>query len=867
MRYITFIPEDELKAPKAVILIKTDSFRLKPLTAFYLEPLKLQGVTPDTIYAMDLAYNDKNKAPASYADEYLHEIMPLIDTTGARILYVADATYFKRLTKVKSLNDAYGYEVPCAVEGYEHFTCVYGTNYNALAYNEQLQERLDISITTLAQLIAQGEVSDVLGSTIVKFAEFPRTVEDVANWLQRLHKYKELAVDIETFSLRFEKAGIGTIGFAWTKHEGIAFPVDLEHSPEDATQIKDLLRNFFDTYKGKLKLFNCLFDITIIIYELYMRDDIDFVGMRKGISTFAGIDDVMFKAFLSLNSTSMVLQDLKTLAYPFTGAYAEDVNDITLVPIDDLLTYNLKDCLGTMYVDEVYHPKMVEDEQLSYYQNMLMPSTLFAYEMKLVGLPIAPDKVVELEYKVKGIATNSRRRLEATPFVAKANYMAQVKRWQEANAKRKKLIRPLHEYYEPMNTNSDPQIARLLYEVMGLPVLLRTPAGAPSTSSKIIKRLLQQTEKPEYREVLEELLTLSDTKTLISTFIPAFQTYPIKRKGKAEGSFAELADTHWLNGNIRLTGTQSGRMSGSEPNLTNLPSGSEYGKATKACFIAPKNWLFAGADFASLEDRVGAIRTQDPNKISIYTQGYCGHCLRAYGYYGDMMPLITDTTPEMINSIEHLYPDLRQRSKSPTFALQYQGTYKTLQNNLGFSPKEAKDTEAKFHEMYKVSKLYAEMLTARASSQGYLTLAFGLRLRTPRLHACKGKKLDYPAMEEGRSAYNADAQSWGLLTNRAVIELRKLLLKAPEYIQNSILILNAIHDASYYLVRDDTVVIKWLNDNLITCMRWNDDDGIRSTDVTMEANLDIGLNWRDMVTLDNFSSEEEIREKRETLYA
>lgn len=616
MRYITFVEDETTITPKAVILIKSDSFKQKPLEAFYLNPLKLQGVSPTDVFAMSLRYDENNKAPAKFVMEYLTELLPKLDEMQCRILYVADANYFKRLTKTKSLNNDYGYALPCTVKGFEHFTCIYGTNYNALAYNDQLQDKLDVSITTLAELTNTGEIAIELGSNIIKFAAYPKEVQAIAEWLTKLHKHKELSVDIETRSLRFEHAGIGTIGFAWSKHEGIAFPVDLHFSEEDAGTVKRLLYEFFSTYKGKLKVFNCMFDITILIYELFMASDVDFIGMRKGIQNFANIDDVMFKAFLSLNSTLMVNQDLKTLAYPFTGAYAEDVTDITQVPLDDLLIYNLKDCLATNYVDEIYHPRMVADDQYGYYSEMLMPSTLFAYEMKLVGLPIKMDRVATVLRFVQGVANNSRRVLFNLPYTTKANHLAQVKRWEDANAKRKKLIRPLHEYYEPMNTNSDQQLSRLLYDVMELPILVTTPTGNPSASVKVIKRLQDMTSHPQKREVLDQLVVLSETKAILGTFIPAFQNYAFRRE-TPKGH--EFEGTTWLNGNIRLTGTQGGRMSCSEPNLTNLPSGSVYGKAVKGCFEAPKGWLIGAADYASLEDRISAIRSNDPNKIKVYT--------------------------------------------------------------------------------------------------------------------------------------------------------------------------------------------------------------------------------------------------------
>ena len=73
-------------------------------------------------------------------------------------------------------------------------------------------------------------------------------------------------------------------------------------------------------------------------------------------------------------------------------------------------------------------------------------------------------------------------------------------------------------------------------------------------------------------------------------------------------------------------------------NLQQLPSGSTYGKLIKKCFKAPKGWLFCGADFSSLEDYISALTTKDPNKLKVYSDGYDGHCLRAYAYFKDELP-------------------------------------------------------------------------------------------------------------------------------------------------------------------------------------------------------------------------------------
>ena len=95
-----------------------------------------------------------------------------------------------------------------------------------------------------------------------------------------------------------------------------------------------------------------------------------------------------------------------------------------------------------------------------------------------------------------------------------------------------------------------------------------------------------------------------------------------------------------------------------------------FGKLIKSCFGFQDHVrkIFAGLDFASLEDRISALTTKDHNKIKVYVDGFDGHCLRAYAYFGDQMPDIDPNSVESINSIEKKYKDLRSESKAPTFA-------------------------------------------------------------------------------------------------------------------------------------------------------------------------------------------------------
>ena len=169
---------------------------------------------------------------------------------------------------------------------------------------------------------------------------------------------------------------------------------------------------------------------------------------------------------------------------------------------------------------------------------------------------------------------------------------------------------------------------------------------------------MNKQEAIEIAKLLKALIELSAVDKILGTFIKAFK----------EKSILKDDGYYYLHGNFNLGGTVSGRLSSSSPNLQNLPSNSQYGKLIKKCFIAPKGWIFAGADFDSLEDRISALTTKDPNKLKCYIDGFDGHSLRAYAYFPEQFPDIINTV-DSINSIAKVYPYWRQESKCPTFAL------------------------------------------------------------------------------------------------------------------------------------------------------------------------------------------------------
>jgi len=354
----------------------------------------------------------------------------------------------------------------------------------------------------------------------------------------------------------------------------------------------------------------------------------------------------------------------------------------------------------------------------------------------------------------------------------------------------------------------------------------------------------------EQAKILKALIEIADAEIIQNTFVHAFlERIELKPDGE-----------YYLHGNFNLGGTVSGRLSSSKINLQNLPStGSKYAKDIKKCFIAPPGWVLVGVDFSSLEDRISALTTKDPNKLKVYTDGYDGHCLRAYSYFGDRMPDINESVVS-INSIADKYPDERQDSKGPTFALTYQGTWHTLVNNLGIPESDAKIIESKYHDLYQVSDAWVQDKLIEASEKGYMTVAFGLRIRTPILAKTILNKAytPYEAQAEGRTVGNALGQSYGMLNNRAAIEFQERLLDS-EYVYD-IKPISHIHDSQYFLVKEDIDTIKWVNDNLIECLEWQDLPEIMHDQVKIGGNIEVYKdNWSQKTPIPNKATKEEIK--------
>lgn len=843
MRYLTY---HEPVRPSYPVCILVSSIRGDEILDAYVTPF---GINKDDVLILDLHQDpDKKKTPVKELKQYVEEqLIESLANMQVEYIVCADAEYFKILTKTTKADAQLGYVLDCA---YGPWKVIYVPSYKAIFYDPvKIKAKIAQGMEALNQ-VRNNTYSDP-GQGIIQFAEYPTTVTEIYEWMLRLLSMeKDLTCDIECFSLKHHTAGIGTITFCWSQNEGIAFPVDLGPDPEG---VRALLKEFFYIFKHKLTFHRITFDVYILIYQLFMKDILDTEGLLEGL-------DVMLKnwdcsqiiTYLATNSCAGNKLGLKDQAQEFAGNYAlEEIEDITKIPLPQLLEYNLVDGLCTHYVKNKHHPTMIADNQLDIYNNIFKPAVWDIIQMQLTGLPLNMERVKEVKLILQADEDAAVKQMLASPILQQFLHEENVAWVNRKNAEYKKKRVTLADANVEFNPNSGPQLQRLLYDVLGLPVLAVTKSNQPSTSGDTLKDLRNHTTNQHIIDFLNAAVDYKAVNKILTSFIPAF-----------EGAALGPDGWYYVFGNFNLGGTLSGRLSSSDPNLQNLPATkSRYAKLIKSCFQAPPGWLFAGLDFDSLEDKISGLTTKDPNKLKVYTDGYDGHSLRAYTYFSEQMPDIDPNSVVSINSIEKKYKPLRQESKVPTFALTYQGTYNTLMVKAGFSMEKAKLVEQRYKELYSVSVAWVDAKLEQAAIDGYVTAAFGLRVRTPLLaQVIRGtRRTPYEATAEGRSAGNALGQSWCILNTRAGIEFNAKVRRSIYRLD--IRPCAQIHDAQYFLIRDSLPAIAYANEHLPEAVKWQDDPEIYHDEVKLSGEMFICYpDWSNEINLPNGATVKQICE-------
>ena len=582
--------------------------------------------------------------------------------------------------------------------------------------------------------------------------------------LERIRQAKRVALDTETTGLHIYLPGFELVGLAVavSPEEAYYFPyahrdfAGLRYQPENLSR-EDLLQVLELVFQRPVVYHNAAYDRQVLyrtlgipfdlsygddtMIALHLMDENHSNGLKEWSKTLLGLEESRAVPELpSLTDVELVdavnksgrkykrkvhrlapdwLDRLKTafLSVHNGGVSFAALHKLIAQAFNTLKARGILDYSGSFPADFRYFPV-----QLAHiYALDDAMNTLALWEHVEIFLQLHPqlEKLyLDIELPVNDIMTRASARgvLVDRSVIERiaADLQAKLEEREEQVLKLLPKLVPKGREAEFSNVlNSAQQLSRLLYEVLGYPVLEKTPGGAGSTNSKVLVKLLElqprvKAKAEAAREFLKLKLEHSAIKKLQSTYTT---------------SLLELLDDQGrIHTSYKTVGTVSGRMSSSDPNLQNLPrllpeelEEKPYLKGIdiRSAFRADPGYVFVTADYTSMELVVCAAVSGDDNMRRLLNDGRDLHAHTAK--YAFKVGMDLDD-----KEFKAKHKDLRQKAKIVNFALIYGGTEYTLIRNFGFSEEEARQLINGYFEAYPTVKVWMEEVYRQLEEKGYV---------------------------------------------------------------------------------------------------------------------------------------------------
>ncbi|WP_205229748.1 DNA polymerase I [Azospira oryzae] len=514
------------------------------------------------------------------------------------------------------------------------------------------------------------------------------TWEAFERWLAKIQAAPLVALDTETTSLDPLSARIVGISFALTPGEAAYIPVAHNYpgAPDQLPreQVLERLKPWLEASNHAKLGQNLKYD-----QHVFANHDI----ALKGIVHDTLLQSYVLESDKGHDLEQLARRHLGLETIPYTALCGKGANQIGFdqVAIDQAAEYSAEDSDLTLRVHQNLFPAIAADAKLNcIYSDIEMPAreVLFAMERHGVlidsGLLQAQSnelgrKLVELEAKAVEIAG------------------------------------------QPFNLNSPKQLAEILFTQLGLPVVKKTPGGAPSTDEEVLSELALDYPLPK------ALLEYRGLAKLKSTYTDKLPRMVNPHTGRVHTSFSQA---------VAVTG----RLASSDPNLQNIPVRTAEGRRIRAAFIAPPGCKIVSADYSQIELRIMAHLSGDHGLLDAFAKGEDVHRATAAEIFG-IMPL--EVTSEQ-----------RRYAKTINFGLIYGMSAFGLARSLEIERSAAQTYIERYFARYPGVARYMEETRELAKRQGYVETVFGRRLWLPDIRASQAGR----RQGAERAAINAPMQ-------------------------------------------------------------------------------------------------------------
>jgi DNA polymerase I len=349
---------------------------------------------------------------------------------------------------------------------------------------------------------------------------------------------------------------------------------------------------------------------------------------------------------------------------------------------------------------------------------------------------------------------------------------------------------------QPFNLNSPKQLGEIFFEKLQLPIVKKTPSGAPSTDEEVLQKLAEDYPLPK---ILLDYRSLSKLKSTYTDKLPKMVN---QSTGRVHTNYAQA---------VAVTG----RLASNDPNLQNIPIRTAEGRRIREAFVAPENSVIVSADYSQIELRIMAHISGDENMLRAFADGEDIHRATAAEIFG--------VTPPDVSSEQRRY------AKVINFGLIYGMSAFGLAGNLGIERAAAQMYIEKYFMRFSGVKQFMDDTRLQAKAQGYVETVFGRRLWLPEINSPNGPR----RQGAERAAINAPMQGTAAdLIKLSMIAVQDWLeaqqLKSKMVMQ--------VHDELVLEVPQDELAL--VRDKLPQLMA-----GVATLRVPLIAEVGVGKNW------------------------
>lgn len=551
-------------------------------------------------------------------------------------------------------------------------------------------------------------------------------------WLAQLQAAPLFAFDTETTSLDYMEARVVGVSFAIEpgKAAYVPFGHDYLGAPVQLTEAVVL---------GKLK--PLLEDPARLKVGQNLKYDRN-VLLNHGIELQGIAYDTMLESYV-LNSTAS-RHDMDSLARRYLNAETISFEDIAGKGVKQL-TFNQIEL-------EQAAPYAAEDADIT----LRLHQTLWG---KLSAEPGLAKVFSEIELPLLPVLA----RMERLGTTIEPKLLHQQS--QEIEVRLAELEKQAHELAgQEFNLSSPKQLGEILFTKLGLPIIKKTPKGAPSTAEEVLAELAETYELPR---LLMEHRGLAKLKSTYTDKLPLM----IKpQTGRVHTSYHQAV-------------AATGRLSSTDPNLQNIPVRNEQGRRIRQAFIPCAGYKLVAADYSQIELRIMAHLSGDKGLLTAFAEGKDIHKATAAEVFGVELDAVTS--------------DMRRSAKAINFGLIYGMSVFGLAKQLGIGRAEAQKYMDLYFERYPGVLEYMERTRQQAEAQGYVETLFGRRLYLPDI---KSRNAGLRKAAE-RAAINAPMQGTAAdIIKRAMINVDGWIRGIED---QSIRMLMQVHDELVFEIREE----------------------------------------------------------------